>query len=97
LAKNHSDKTVKEMSRTEDEARTIEELSARLRKMERRLEEISSRQSSKSSIDAEHIQRIVTKISALRDLIDKAEVEMHQLDSRIGDIESLRFKRRTQE
>ncbi len=97
MAKNHSDKTGKEQSQAEDEARILEELSDRLKKMEGRMEDISSRQSNESPIDAEHIQRIVTKISALRDLIDKVEVEMDQLDSRIGDIESLRFKRRTQE
>ena len=97
MAKNHSVKTSKEPSRAEDEARVLEELSGRLKKMERRLEDISSRRPNKPSIDAEHIQRIVAKISALRDLIDKVEVEMDQLDSRIGDIESLRFKRRTQE
>ncbi len=95
--KSHSDEAIKELSRIEDETRILEELSEPLKRMERRIEDISSKQSSKSSIGAEYIQVIVTKISALRDLIDKVEVEMDQLDSRIGDIESLRFKRRTQE
>ncbi|RDE13868.1 MAG: hypothetical protein C4K48_07595 [Candidatus Thorarchaeota archaeon] len=95
--KSHSDEAIKELGRIEDETRILEELSERLKKMERQMEDISSKHSSTSSIDAEYIQVIVTKISALRDLIDKVEVEMDQLDSRIGDIESLRFKRRTQE
>ena len=95
--KSHSDEAIKELGRIEDETRILEELSERLKKMERQMENLSSKQSGKSSIDAEYIQVIVTKISALRDLIDKVEVEMDQLDSRIGDIESLRFKRRTRE
>jgi len=95
--KNHSDEAIKKLSRIEDETRILEELSERLKKMERQIEDISSKQWSKSLTDPEYIQRTVTKISALRDLIDRVEAEMDQLDSRIGDIESLRFKRRNQE
>lgn len=95
--KSHSDEAIKELKRIEEETRVLEELSKRLQKMESQMEEISSTQSMNPSYDGDAIQGIVTKITALRDLIDRIEVEMNHLDSRLNTIESFRFKRRTQD
>jgi methyl-accepting chemotaxis protein len=92
---HRSDDTLGDLKRMERDKRILEQLFDRLSVLESRMEKLSNRKSTGSSRSTENVQEIVSKISALRDMIDKIEVEMEQLDSRINDIESLRFKHRS--
>lgn len=85
-----SDSAIEELRRIERDTRILEDISARLQKMEKQLE------SEGSSLTPDEIQRIVSKMTVLRNLIDKVEVEMDQLDSRVSEIESLNFKHRSE-
>ncbi|MDH4212855.1 MAG: hypothetical protein OEV85_02940 [Candidatus Thorarchaeota archaeon] len=89
------DEIVDELKRIEKNPQILETLSNRLGMVESKIEEVTLSKSMKSSFNAENIQEIVSKISALRDLIDKIEVEIEQLNSRINEIETLRFKHRS--
>lgn len=84
-----------ESDSNEKDTKALENLSHRLMALEGKIEELAILKSMKSSLSAENIQEIASKITALRDLIDKIEIEMQQLNTRINDIESLRFKRRS--
>ncbi len=87
---------IDELKSIENGIQILENLSDRLGALEGKIEELAISKPLKSSSGAENIQEIVSKISTLRNLIDKIEVEMEQLDSRINDIESLRFKHRSE-
>jgi len=90
------DETIDEIKRTEKDTKILADLSDRLGLLEEIIEKLTISKSTRPSLNAENIQEIVSKISTLRDLIDKIEVEMEQLDSRVNDIESLRFKHRSE-
>ncbi|TFG32058.1 hypothetical protein EU527_11045 [Candidatus Thorarchaeota archaeon] len=88
---------LEELQKIEQKTQIIGKLSERLEKLENQMREIAqSATSTSSSIDKNDFQKIVTKVTTLRELIDKIEIEIDQLDSRITDIESLRFKHRTE-
>jgi len=90
----NSENAIEELRRIEDETKLLEDISARLRKMEKQIENGSSPLNT-SPLTPDEIQGIVSKMTDLRDLIDKIEVEIGQLDSRTTEIESLKFKRQT--
>lgn len=86
-----------EFDNTELRAKIIGTLSEHLENLEKRLKAITqSERKPSSSENKNDIQRIVAKITSLRELIDRIEIEIDQLDSRINNIESLRFKHRTE-
>ena len=86
----HSDNAIEELRRIEKDTKILQDLSARLQEMDKRIETAGT------SLTPDEIQQIVGKMAALRTLIDKIEVEMGQLDSKVSDIESLKFKRRSE-
>lgn len=90
-----SDTAIEELRRIENETKILEDISTRLREMEKQIDTVTSSDSSSSSLSSDEIQKIVSKMAALRTLIDKIDVEIGQLDSRVSEIESLKFKRRT--
>ena len=92
----HSESTIEELRRIEDETKILEDISKRLRQMEKQIENASSPSSADSPLSTDEIQKIVSKMTALRELIDKIEVEIGQLDSQTTEIESLKFKRQTE-
>lgn len=92
----HSDNAIEELSRIEKETKILEDVSTRLRQMEKQIENITSSDPASSPLSSDEVQGIVSKMATLRELIDKIEVEIDQLDSRVSDIESLIFKRQTQ-
>ena len=86
----HSDNALEELRRIEKDTKILEDISIRLREMDMQIE------TTVTSLTPDEIQQIVGKMTALRNLIDKIEVEMGQLDSKVSDIESLKFKRRSE-
>ena len=92
----HSENAVEELRRIEKETQILEDVSTRLRQMEKQIETVASSDPASSPIGSDEIQGIMAKMAALRELIDKIEVEIGQLDSRVTEIESLKFKRRTE-
>jgi len=94
MARRRQDET-DGMKSIEKDTEVLESLSHKLGILEEKIEELMISKSMKSSLSTENIQEIVSKITALRDLIDKVEIEMEQLNTRINDIESLRFKHRS--
>ncbi|MHA1929849.1 MAG: hypothetical protein ACTSV2_14850 [Candidatus Thorarchaeota archaeon] len=92
----HSENVTEELRSIKNEAKIIEDISARLRKMEKQIDNVSSADSTSSPLGSDEIQGIVSRMSVLRELIDKIEVKTGQLDSRVTEIETLRFKRRTE-
>lgn len=79
-----------------NETKIIEDVSVRLRQMEKQIDTVLSLNSRSSPLSSDEIQGIVSKLLVLRELIDKIEVKIGQLDSRVTEIETLRFKRRTE-
>lgn len=92
----HSENVIEELQRIEDETKILEDISTRLRQLEKQIENVTSQGSTDSPLSPDEIQRIVSKMTVLRELIDKIEVEIGQLDSRTTEIESLKFKRQTE-
>jgi len=92
----HSENAIEEIRRIEKETKILEDVSNRLRQMEKQIENITSSDPASSPLSSDEIQGIVSKMAVLRELIDKIEVEIDQLDSRVSDIESLIFKRQTE-
>jgi hypothetical protein len=90
IMSEHSEKAIEELRRIEQDTKVIEDISTRLQDMEKQIENAGS------SLSSDEIQRIVSKMTALRILIDKIDVEIGQLDSRVSEIESLKFKRQTE-
>lgn len=91
-----NDDTLGELQKIEEKTKVLENLSTRLDVLEKQMENLTRpKLSVPHGIDRKDFQRIITKISSLRELIDKIEIEINHLDSRITDIESLRFKHRT--
>ncbi|MCK5389248.1 MAG: hypothetical protein KAJ36_02080, partial [Candidatus Thorarchaeota archaeon] len=88
----HSENATEELRSIKNESKIIEDISARLRKMEKQIDKTSS----SDSMSSDEIQGIISKMSVLRELIDKIEVKIDQLDNRVTEIETLRFKRRTE-
>ncbi len=88
----HSENATEELCSIKNETKIVEDISARLRKMEKQIDKVSS----SDSMSSDEIQGIVSKMSVLRELIDKIEVKIGQLDYRVTEIETLRFKRRTE-
>ncbi len=91
-----SENANEEMRSITNEMKIIEDVSVRLRQMEKQIDNVSSSDSMSSSLSPDEIQGIVSKMSVLRELIDKIEVKIDQLDNRVTEIETLRFKRRTE-
>ena len=91
----NSEKAIEELRRIEDETKILEDISKRLRQMEKQIENAASTGSINSPLGPDDIQKIVAKMTALREVIDKIEVEIRQLDSRTAEIESLKFNRQT--
>ncbi|MGY5858749.1 MAG: hypothetical protein RTU63_05230 [Candidatus Thorarchaeota archaeon] len=85
----HADNTLEELRRIEEDTKVLADISTQLGKMEKHLETAGT------SLSHDEIQQIVAKMTVLRTLIDKIEVEMGQLDSRVSEIESLKFKRQS--
>jgi outer membrane murein-binding lipoprotein Lpp len=94
---NHQDDTLRELKRIEEDTHLLQDLSSQLEKLEQKIETLSLATRTEASMNAEGIQEISTKISTLSALIDKIEVEISHLNSRIDDIESLRFKHRSRD
>ncbi len=92
----YSENATEELRSIKNEMKIIEDIFTRLRKMEKQIDNVSSSDSTGSPLGSDEIQGIVSKMSALRELIDKIEVKIGQLDSRVTEIETLRFKRRTE-
>ena len=92
----HTENAIEELRRIEDETKILEDISTRLRQMETQIEKATSPVSTDSPLGPNEIQVIVSKMAALRELIDKIEVEIGKLDSRTTEIESLKFKRQTE-
>jgi len=86
----HSDNAIEELRRIEKDTKILQDLSARLQEMDKQIETAGT------SLTPDEIQQIVGKMAALRTLIDKIEVEMGQLDTKVSDIESLKFKRQSE-
>jgi uncharacterized coiled-coil protein SlyX len=93
----YQDDTIRELKRIEDDTHILQYLSSQLEKLEKKIETLSETTRTEGSLNAEVIQEISTKILALNALIDKIEVEISHLNSRMDDIESLRFKYRFRE
>jgi uncharacterized coiled-coil protein SlyX len=79
------------------DSRVLQALSSRLRELEQKIEAATAVGTAAVSIRAEDIQEISAKITTLTTIIDRVEVEISQLNSRIDDIESLRFRHRSRE
>jgi tetrahydromethanopterin S-methyltransferase subunit G len=77
------------------DSRVLQALSSRLRELEQKIEAATAVGTAAVSIGAEDIQEISAKINKLTTIIDRVEVEISQLNSRIDDIESLRFRHRS--
>ena len=92
----YSENASEELRSIKNETKIIEDISARLRQMEKQIDNVSSSDSMSSPLSSDEIQGIVSKMSVLRELIDKIEVKIGQLVSRVTEIETLRFKRRTE-
>ena len=91
------DDAVRELQRIEKENQVISKLSECLEELEEKMKQISQTdQVQPSSTNSEDLQKIILKITSLRELIDRVEIEIDQLNSRIDGIESLRFKHRTE-
>ena len=88
----HSENATEELRSIKNESKIIEDISARLRMMEKQIDKTSY----SDSMSSDEIQGITSKMSVLRELIDKIEVKIDQLDNRVTEIETLRFKRRTE-
>ncbi|TFG33966.1 hypothetical protein EU527_05780 [Candidatus Thorarchaeota archaeon] len=89
---------LKELQMIEHKTKIMENLSKRLETLEHQMTTLSQSDiHPQSLIDKNDLQKIITKITTLRDLIDKIEIEVDQLDARITDIEALRFKHRTED
>jgi seryl-tRNA synthetase len=86
----------REQNQNED-SHVLQALSSRLRELERRIEAVTEAETKTVSIRSEDVQEISAKITALTTLIDKVEVEINQLNSRIDNIESLQFRHRSRE
>ncbi|PNX50337.1 MAG: hypothetical protein BV458_13410 [Thermoplasmata archaeon M9B2D] len=86
---------IDELKSIEKDTQVLENLSLRLGLLEGKIDELAISKPMKTSPSTENLQEIVSKITALRDLIDKIEIEIEQLNTRINDIESLRFKHRS--
>ena len=95
--KDSKDDTLRELQRIEQQTQVITKLSKRLEELEEKMKEISQLdQTQTSPKSSDDIQKIMMKITSLRELIDRIEIEIDQLNSRIDGIESLRFKHRTE-
>ena len=95
--KDSTDETASELQRIEQETQVISKLSERLDNLEKKMKVLSdSRGDAPSSQTSADLQKIIMKITSLRELIDRIEIEIGQLDSRMDDIESLRFKHRSE-
>jgi len=92
----HSENVIEELRRIEDETKMLEDISIRLQQMEKQIENATSTTNKDSPLSSDEIQRIVSKLATLRELIDKIEVEIGQLDSNTSEIESLKFKRQNE-
>lgn len=92
----NSESAIEELRRIEKETKILEDISIRLKELEKQLVTTASTDNSSSQLSSDEIQKIVSKMTALRNLIDKIDVEIGQLDIRVSDIESLKFKRRTE-
>lgn len=92
----NSESAIEELRRIEKETKILEDMSIRLKELEKQLETITSSGHSSSELSSSEIQKIVSKLTTLRTLMDKIDIEMKQLDTRVSDIESLKFKRRTE-
>ena len=91
-----SENASEELRSIMDETIIIEDISARLKKMKKQIDNASSSDTTSTPLGSDEIQGIVSMMSVLRELIDKIEVTIGQLDSRVTKIETLRFKRRTE-
>jgi len=93
LMSEHTENVIEELRRIEDETKLLEAISIRLRQMEKQIENASSSSDKDSLLSSDEIQRIVSKMTTLREIIDKIEVEIGQLDSNTSEIETLKFNR----
>jgi seryl-tRNA synthetase len=90
----NSGESSREPNQNED-SHVLQALSFRLRELERKIEAATEAETKTVSIRLEDVQEISAKITALTTLIDKVEVEINQLNSRIDNIESLQFRHRS--
>jgi hypothetical protein len=86
---------LEELQKIENETKLLQSIYSILEKLEAQLSDATSPDSIDSPLGPDDIQRIVAKLTELRELIDKIEIEMDALDSHANEIESLKFKRRT--
>jgi uncharacterized small protein (DUF1192 family) len=93
---HHPDEKVDDMNLSETDAQFLDQLLHRLGVLEGKIERLTTTDYMNSTLSAVSIQEITTKISTLRDLIDKIEMELEQMNSRLSDIELLRFKYRSE-
>jgi len=88
-----SENAIEELRCIEDETKMLEDISTRLQQMEKQIEYATSSSDKEFPLSPDEIQRIVSKMTALRKIIDKIEVEIGQLDSNTSEIETLKFNR----
>jgi len=81
---------IDELRRMEEDTKVISSISAKLRELEKEFEK------SDISLSPEELQQIASKMTSLRTLIDKIEIELGLLDTKSSAIESMNFKRRTE-
>jgi uncharacterized protein (DUF342 family) len=73
----------------EEGIRNLEELWSRLQKHSE-MKQLQTSQSGKSEI-----QEIALKITSVRELINKIDIKLDEIEARIGNIESLEFRSRS--
>ena len=86
----YSENVTEDLRSIQNETKLIEDVSASLRQMEKQIDNVMSSDSASSPLSSDEIQGIVSKMSVLRELLDKIEVKIGQLDSRVTEIETLR-------
>ncbi len=95
--KDSATDTTQESEEIKQQMQVISKLTERLDKLEEQIKAISQASPTHSSSQTfDYFQKIIMKITSLRELIDKVEIEIDQLNSRMDGIESLRFKHRTE-
>lgn len=81
---------IEELRRIEDDMKTIASISSKLREIEKEIED------GNVPLNPDDLQQIAAKMTSLRTLIDKIEIEIGHLDKKSSEIETLKFKRRTE-
>jgi len=97
ILKDSTDDSNGELQKIEHRTHVLRRLSERLDIVEEKMKEFSSHGRVESPSESlSKFQEIIMKITSLREVMERVEIEIDRLDSRINRIESLRFKHRTE-